>query len=257
MTSPRPDSDTPTLRPWHDEAAAAPGPLRDDFVGARERLAHVAVDDSRVQGLRQAALLLADGSDWSRIGDQALIDELGNAVAQGRLGLGTASRPPLRRLVGATPAPPPPPPPAAAAAPAPRAAPAAPAPAPATTPFDVQAMIATLLQAAEDGVPFCEECLAAARAAEAAEDPAPAPAPSPLPPLEEQLLPALLGWVEVQLCDEAGDPVAGERWQILCADGELREGVTDAHGLLRLDGIAPGICRLSWPDRDTAAVLPA
>ncbi|MFY9510823.1 MAG: hypothetical protein WAQ05_07605, partial [Rubrivivax sp.] len=89
------------------------------------------------------------------------------------------------------------------------------------------------------------------------EDPAPAPAPSPPPPQELELVPVLFGWIEVQLLDEAGDPVAGEPWHIVCPDGESREGVTDGRGMIRLDGIAPGVCRLSWLARDVQAVLPA
>lgn len=118
--------------------------------------------------LRLAAPLLADGTDWSRVDDQALLDQIGAALAQGRLLIGATQQLQMRRLVSAEPpAPAPPPPPPASA---PRSAPAA-APPPAETTFgselDVQAMVAVLVQAAQDGVPFCEECARAAAEAAA------------------------------------------------------------------------------------------
>ena len=149
---------------------------------------------------------------------------------------------------------------ASAAAAAPRAAPVA-APPPAATTFgpdlDVGSMVAALVQASQDGVPFCEECARAAALAAAEEIVDPVPAPAALPPLEAELLPVLLGWIEVQLLDEAGDPVPGEPWQIICADGSKHQGSTDARGRVRLDSIAPGVCRLTWPGRDRAAVVAA
>ena len=67
----------------------------------------------------------------------------------------------LRLPTAAPPTAAPPPPPAAA----PRAAAAAPASVAETTfgpQLDVAAMVAVLQQAAQDGVPFCEECARAA-----------------------------------------------------------------------------------------------
>jgi hypothetical protein len=75
----------------------------------------------------------------------------------------------LRRLVPLLA--PAPPPPAPASSPRPAAAPAAAPPAAETTfgsDLDVAAMVAVLQQAAQDGVPFCEECEKAKRAATAA-----------------------------------------------------------------------------------------
>ncbi len=128
------------------------------------------VDGAASAQLRMAALGLGDGGDLSRCDDHQLVELLGAAVAQGRLATGPVAAPQLLRLPTASPpvAAPPPPPPAAA----PRAAAAAPASAAETTfgaELDVAAMVAVLVQAAQDGVPFCEECARAAAARRAAE----------------------------------------------------------------------------------------
>jgi hypothetical protein len=57
-------------------------------------------------------------------------------------------------------------------------------------------------------------------------------------------------WIEVVLVDAAGRPVAGERCRLLLPDGSVRVEVLDASGRLRLDGIDPGTCDVSFPDLD-------
>jgi hypothetical protein len=165
-----PETPPPTqpaaLRPWHDaqagDAITSPG----DVESARLWLAHTIGDDAVLAALRVTTLVLADGTELSRLDEHQLVDHLAAAVANGRL-RAAGSRPALRRLVAAAPAPAPAPP---AAAPARRAAPVAP-PAPVETTFgselDVAAMVAVLVQAAQDGVPFCEECAQAAAEAAA------------------------------------------------------------------------------------------
>jgi hypothetical protein len=123
------------------------------------------VDGAASARLRLAALGLGDGSDLSRCDDHQIVELLGAAVAQGRLAAGPVAAPQLLRLATAAPPTAAPPPPAAA----PRAAAAAAAaPTVAETTFgaelDVAAMVAVLVQAAQDGVPFCEECARAAAA---------------------------------------------------------------------------------------------
>lgn len=131
-------------------------------------LAHAPGDDTEMGALRNTALQSADGTDWSRVDDHQVVEHVAAAVLAGRLpGSAQATRAPLRRLVAnvAAPAasPPPPAPSPPAAAPSPASAPAA-----ADTTFgldlDVAAMVATLMQAAQDGTPFCEECARAAAA---------------------------------------------------------------------------------------------
>lgn len=123
------------------------------------------VDGAASARLRLAALGLGDGVDLSRCDDHQLVELLDAAVAQLRLATGAVTAPQMLRLPSAAPPTAAPPPPPAAA---PRAAAAAPASVAETSfaaELDVAAMVAVLQQAAQDGVPFCEEC---ARAAEAA-----------------------------------------------------------------------------------------
>ncbi|HST45991.1 MAG TPA: carboxypeptidase-like regulatory domain-containing protein, partial [Luteimonas sp.] len=60
-------------------------------------------------------------------------------------------------------------------------------------------------------------------------------------------------WVEVELVDEAGKPVAGERVQITLPDGSVSGGTTDEKGLLKVSNIDPGECRITFPDLDEKA----
>lgn len=58
-------------------------------------------------------------------------------------------------------------------------------------------------------------------------------------------------WVDVQLLDEDGDPVAGERYILKLTDGSIREGNLGADGRVRVNGIDPGNCVVSFPDLHT------
>ena len=61
-------------------------------------------------------------------------------------------------------------------------------------------------------------------------------------------------WIEIELVDEDGKPVAGEAYRITLPDGEtVAEGTLDAKGCARVDGIDPGTCRITFPGRDKAA----
>jgi hypothetical protein len=157
-----PLADPAALLPWHDRRAGGRITAPGDLSSARLWLARMIGDDAALASLRLKVLTLADGTALSQLDDQALIDHLAAAVAEGRLRIGGV-RPELRRLVvGPAPAPATRAPPAA---PVRRAAAAAPAAAVDTTfdsELDTAAMAAVLAQAARDGVPFCEECARAA-----------------------------------------------------------------------------------------------
>lgn len=147
---------------WRDRGLSGVDELARDPGASQQWLAACVGDDAAMARLRSTALGLADGVDLSRADEHAVTGQLAHALADGRLRAGFGPAPTLRRLVLApAPAAPPSPPPAAS----PRAAPAAPPPAVATTfeaNLDVAAMVAVLVQAAQDGVPFCEECAKAA-----------------------------------------------------------------------------------------------
>jgi hypothetical protein len=53
-------------------------------------------------------------------------------------------------------------------------------------------------------------------------------------------------WVGIQLEDEDGEPVPGQRVKIKLADGTVRESVSDDKGRIRLDGIPQGNCQVEF-----------
>ncbi len=57
-------------------------------------------------------------------------------------------------------------------------------------------------------------------------------------------------WIEIELVDDNGEPVAGEKYRIVLPGGTVREGRLDARGRARLDELDPGNCEVSFPDRD-------
>ena len=155
---------------WHESAGGelvvGPG----DIVAARHLLVHAVGDDAAMSALRTKAHALADGTDLSRLDEHQLVEHLAAPLADGRLrAAGAARAVMLYRLVAA------PAPVSATSAPpasSPRASAAASAPAAVETTFgadvDVAAMVAVLRQAAQSGVPFCEECERAAAQRQAA-----------------------------------------------------------------------------------------
>ena len=76
-------------------------------------------------------------------------------------------------------------------------------------------------------------------------------------PLRTAPDPTKTAWIEVRMVDEQGGPVASQRVRLTAPDGAVREGFTNADGLLRIDGIDPGECEVSFPDLDRDAYSPA
>ncbi|MBI1926572.1 hypothetical protein HYR99_20305 [Candidatus Poribacteria bacterium] len=87
---------------------------------------------------------------------------------------------------------------------------------------------------------------AAAEVAEMEEVEAPAPA------AEEKT-----SWVEIELVDEEGNPVAGEKYRIELPDGSIKEGVLNSQGWARVGNIDPGTCKISFPNFDANEWEPA
>jgi hypothetical protein len=65
-----------------------------------------------------------------------------------------------------------------------------------------------------------------------------------------------LTWIEVLIEDEHGVGVANVRCAITLPDGSKREGRTNAHGILRHDGIPAGNCTISLLDHDAQLWAP-
>ena len=63
-----------------------------------------------------------------------------------------------------------------------------------------------------------------------------------------QAQPAQTAWLELELVDDAGQPMAGLRYHVVTNDGQEVDGVLDNQGRARLSGIKPGNCTVSYPD---------
>jgi uncharacterized protein (DUF2345 family) len=57
-------------------------------------------------------------------------------------------------------------------------------------------------------------------------------------------------WIEIELKDDEGNPIAGERYRLKLPDGRIMEGRLNAEGRARVSGIEPGTAQVSFPDRD-------
>jgi hypothetical protein len=75
-------------------------------------------------------------------------------------------------------------------------------------------------------------------------DPPGKPAPPPSKP--EQVKQKT--WVEIQLLDEEGIPMAREQYRLKLPNGSFEDGFLDKNGRARVDGIDPGTCQVSFPD---------
>jgi hypothetical protein len=78
------------------------------------------------------------------------------------------------------------------------------------------------------------------------------------PPESQEEKETKKSWIEVEMIDEANQPVAGIRYRITLPDGEtVAEGALDEKGLVRIDSIEPGTCKITFPDLDGKAYEPA
>lgn len=57
-------------------------------------------------------------------------------------------------------------------------------------------------------------------------------------------------WIEVVLVDAQDNPVAGQRYQITLPDNSVDDGTLDKDGKVRLEGIDPGTCKVTFPGYD-------
>jgi hypothetical protein len=60
-------------------------------------------------------------------------------------------------------------------------------------------------------------------------------------------------WIDIELVDDAGSPVPGERYVVKLSDGCEARGTLDANGYAHIDKIPPGNCDVSFPKLDAAA----
>jgi hypothetical protein len=78
--------------------------------------------------------------------------------------------------------------------------------------------------------------------------------PCPRPPTEPSLASS---WIEIVLLGEDDRPIVGERYRIELRDGSAIEGRIGSTGLVRVEGIEPGDCVVSFPRLDASAWEPA
>lgn len=58
-------------------------------------------------------------------------------------------------------------------------------------------------------------------------------------------------WIEIELRNQKGKIVPGEPYKVILADGQTAaEGTLDEKGFARIEGIDPGSCMISFPNRD-------
>ena len=57
-------------------------------------------------------------------------------------------------------------------------------------------------------------------------------------------------WIEIVLVDANDNPVAGENYQVTLPDNSVAEGSLDNNGFVRIDGIDPGSCQVTFPYLD-------
>ncbi|MBL9031151.1 MAG: carboxypeptidase regulatory-like domain-containing protein [Phycisphaerae bacterium] len=83
----------------------------------------------------------------------------------------------------------------------------------------------------------------------AAETPPPG-APTPDPESEEAKKEV---WIEFVLIDDDDNPVPGEPYKVTLPDGTSTTGTTNEKGLVRVEGIDPGSCKITFPRWDESS----
>jgi hypothetical protein len=57
------------------------------------------------------------------------------------------------------------------------------------------------------------------------------------------------GWIDLQVLDDAGEPLADERYRLELPDGSVQEGTTDSEGRVKVDGLKPAaLGKIRFPD---------
>jgi hypothetical protein len=59
---------------------------------------------------------------------------------------------------------------------------------------------------------------------------------------------ATTSFVALVLVDQDGLPFGGVRYRVTAPDGTVHDGTLDDHGAVRIAGLVPGTCQVSFPD---------
>ncbi len=60
-------------------------------------------------------------------------------------------------------------------------------------------------------------------------------------------------WIELEMVGEDDQPIPGETYRVTLPDGTVDEGTLDNKGFVRIDGIDPGTCQITFPNLDKEA----
>ena len=93
-----------------------------------------------------------------------------------------------------------------------------------------------------DGLGGCQACKPATTAPISGQ---PAPPPSVL-----VVDPDKPDWIGISLTTPDGKPIAGEPFVVELVDGKSVVGKLDNLGKMRIEGVDPGTCKVSFPERD-------
>lgn len=69
--------------------------------------------------------------------------------------------------------------------------------------------------------------------------------------------PPAVSWIEIQLLGEDDEPSVGDRYRVELGDGSAIEGRIGSTGIVRLEGIDPANCVVTFPELDSTAWEPA
>jgi hypothetical protein len=76
------------------------------------------------------------------------------------------------------------------------------------------------------------------------------PQPCPKQPL---VAPAAVSWIEIELIGQDDQPLVGERYRVELGDGSAIEGRIGPTGIVRVEGIDPANCMVTFPELDGTA----
>lgn len=57
-------------------------------------------------------------------------------------------------------------------------------------------------------------------------------------------------WIEIELIDEEGNPIAGAEYVLNLPDGEEKKGKLNSQAYIKEEDVPPGKCQVSFPDAD-------
>jgi hypothetical protein len=81
----------------------------------------------------------------------------------------------------------------------------------------------------------------------------PAPMPAEPPPKRAPApAPKKKSWIEVRFLDASGEPISPGRYRIELPNKSIQEGTISSAGIIHLEGIDPGSCRISFLDLEDA-----